>query len=716
MLIEGTTNEKRSSQIDIHTHSTHSDGTFEVLEILEQAEKLKLAILSITDHNSVGAYDDIQDKEVRQKFNGIILPGCEVTTTYNGEIIEVLGYGFDYEKFREELAKNTLSDRDRRLRKYKVSCITVDTLEKRGMKFRENFGEEIYKNPKQFYDTRNEAVMDAILREIKSFPENEKFFEGKENMEKVTAKEFVRQMIYNPKSKLFIDQTNLYPTLERVIEIIHNCGGIAFLAHLHVYSKTIEENLTNIVNKYELDGLECYYTTFSKEQIEDLKKFCKEKGLYMSGGSDFHGTRKQNHELGIGRGELYVPKEITEEWIKKLKVVYKSDENEIGENTMDKKFEIMPIELNTDTHNHTRGSDGRQTTFRAMLRAYNKGINTIAITDHDSVKGFRNLERDIYSVMGTIREDKSYDSSKILEMLENMHILKGTELITSYNGVIVEILGYNFDIEKMESEIANLKNTVKEKPYETLYKGFNKIIDDKGLKFDKTVLDEAYEKIKKEGKGGVVGPFYNELIKHEENKKLLKYIDENGEEKEADTLKLFINKHLYNKRSPLFVDMSNSRPTYKSTIEAIHRAGGQAFLAHAGRYKDKMPVEEYIDDMIAEGLDGLEVYYPDHTEEFRAFLLGKVKEHGIKASGGSDDHHSKKEGIQYETGKLAVPDVPETNWIHKTCKSGKDFLNESIEIAEAIKELRQLKELRSKRTKENNELDRHINEKQEISR
>ncbi len=505
--MEVVTNEKRSNQIDIHTHSTHSDGTFEVPQILEKAEELKLAILAITDHNSIGAYDDIQNKEIREKFKGTILPGCEVTTTYNGEIIEVLGYGFDYEKFREELAKNTLSDRDRRLRRYKVSCITVDTLEKRGMKFRKNFGEEIYKNPKQFYDTRNEAVMDAILREIKSFPENEKFFEGKENMEKVTAKEFVRKMIYNPKSKLFIDQTNLYPTLEKVIEIIHNSGGIAFLAHLHVYSKTIEENLTNIVDKYELDGLECYYTTFSKEQIENLKKFCKEKGLYMSGGSDFHGTRKQNHELGIGSGDLYVPKEIVEEWIDKLKVVYKSNENEIGENTMEEKFEIMPIELNTDAHNHTRGSDGRQTTFRTMLRAYNKGINTIAITDHDSVKGFRNLERDMYSVMGTIREDKSYDTSKILEMLENMHIIKGTELITSYNGVIIEVLGYNFDIEKMESEIANLKTTVKEKPYEALYKGFNKIIDEKGLKFDKTVLDEAYEKIKKEGKGGVVGPF-----------------------------------------------------------------------------------------------------------------------------------------------------------------------------------------------------------------
>ena len=383
---------------------------------------------------------------------------------------------------------------------------------------------------------------------------------------------------------------------------------------------------------------------------------------------------------------------------------------------MENKFEIMPIEVNSDNHNHTRGSDGRQRTFRAMLRAYNKGINVMAITDHDSVRGFRNLEEDMYSVMGTIKEDRAYDPSKVLEMLENMKILKGTELITSYNGVVIEVLGYNFDIEKMETEIANLKATIKEKPYEALYRGFNKIIDEEGLTFDKSVLDEAYERTKTEGKGGVAGPFFNELVKHEENKKILKYIDENGEEKEADSVKLFINKHLYNKKSPLFVDMSNTRPSYKDTIDAIHRAGGQAFLAHAGRYKDKMPVEEYIDDMIEEGLDGLEVYYPDHSYEFRKFLLEKVKEHGIKASGGSDDHHAKKEGEQYETGRVAVPDIPETRWISETTQNGKDFLNESIVVQEAIKELRELKELRRQKIQENNELDKLIQEKEEVSR
>ena len=379
------------------------------------------------------------------------------------------------------------------------------------------------------------------------------------------------------------------------------------------------------------------------------------------------------------------------------------------------KYEIMPVNVNADIHNHTRGSDGRQTSFRAMLRAYNEGMDTIAITDHDSVKGFRNFQKDLYSVMGTIKEDKSYNPTKILNMLENLKVLKGTELITSYNGVIVEILGYNFNIEKMEQEIEYLKTTVQQKPYEALYEGFKKIIAEKNIVFDTSVLDEAYRKIKEEGKGGVVGPFYNELASHEENKKLLKYTDENGNEKQADSLKLFINKHLYNKESELFVDMAKTRPSFKDTIDAIHRAGGQAFLAHAGRYKDKMPVENYIDDMIQEGLDGLEVYYPDHSYEFREFLLGKVREHGIKASGGSDDHHSMKEGIQYQTGRVAVPNIPETKWIEEDAESGKDFLKESIEVQEAIKELRQLKELHLQRTNDKG-LEKENQTKDETSR
>lgn len=314
-------NNKIVNIVDLHTHSVYSDGTYNVEEILNEAEKLNLALLSITDHNTVDAYYELEDKELRSKFNGKIIPGCEITTTYKGEIIEVLGYGFEYEKFREKLAENTLSERDRRLRKYKVSCLTVDTLYKRGVKFRDNFGDELYKNPRQFYDTRNEAIMDAILREIKSFPENVKYFNSIKEMLEMTTKEFVRDMIYNPKSEFYIDQSKLYPSLEKVLEIIHECGGLAFLAHLYVYSSSIEENLENIISNYNLDGCECFYTLFTDKQTEKIVKFCRYKKLYISGGSDFHGERKQNHNLGRGNGNLLVPIKIIEEWINKIKKV-----------------------------------------------------------------------------------------------------------------------------------------------------------------------------------------------------------------------------------------------------------------------------------------------------------------------------------------------------------------------------------------------------------
>lgn len=301
--------------VDMHSHTTYSDGTYSVEEILELAENRELAILSITDHNSVEGYWDVEDEKIRKKFKGKLVSGCEVTTTFNGEIIEVLGYNIDFKKFRELLAENTLTDRDKRLRKYKVSCMTVDTLNDLGVKFRENFGDEIFKNPRQFYDIKNEAVMDAILREIKSFEENAIWFGGIENMNNITTKDFVRNMVYNPKSEFYINQSKIYPSLEKVIQIIHECGGLAFLAHLYIYSDSVAENLDNIVENYNLDGLETYYTLFSEKQIDFLKEYTREHHLYRSGGSDFHGERKRNHDLGLGNGNLRIPKEIIEEWL-----------------------------------------------------------------------------------------------------------------------------------------------------------------------------------------------------------------------------------------------------------------------------------------------------------------------------------------------------------------------------------------------------------------
>ena len=71
------------------------------------------------------------------------------------------------------------------------------------------------------------------------------------------------------------------------------------------------------IKEYELDGLECFYTTFTEEQSNYLINLCKERQMYMSGGSDFHGTRKVNHNLGIGHDNLSIDETIIKSWINK---------------------------------------------------------------------------------------------------------------------------------------------------------------------------------------------------------------------------------------------------------------------------------------------------------------------------------------------------------------------------------------------------------------
>ena len=81
--------------IDMHTHTNHSDGSSTVENSLKKAEQLGLSIISISDHNTISAYDEIDKNNIRSLYNGEIVPGVEITTTYNGEVIEILGYGFD---------------------------------------------------------------------------------------------------------------------------------------------------------------------------------------------------------------------------------------------------------------------------------------------------------------------------------------------------------------------------------------------------------------------------------------------------------------------------------------------------------------------------------------------------------------------------------------------------------------------------------------------
>ena len=288
--------------IDIHTHTTYSDGTLTPEELLEEAQKKKLTIISITDHNTIGAYEELKNPNIRGKFKGMIIPGIEITTTYHGETIEVLGYNFNLDMMSELLKESVLTFEEKQIQEYNL-------IKKQYQKIGVIFDEENIK-----FNQKKESCRVSFWKEIKRHPENNCLF--LEEKSKEEASSFTRNEIYNPKSLLYVDESSLFPSLEKAIAMIHESGGLAFLAHTFAYSPNIANSLLDILGNYKLDGLECFYTTFTEEQSNYLVSLCKEKGLYMSGGSDFHGTRKINHNLGTGRGNLQMEEKIIESWAK----------------------------------------------------------------------------------------------------------------------------------------------------------------------------------------------------------------------------------------------------------------------------------------------------------------------------------------------------------------------------------------------------------------
>ena len=73
-------------------------------------------------------------------------------------------------------------------------------------------------------------------------------------------------------------------------------------------------------DKYEIDGIECYYNGFNEEQIKYIEDFAKKRGLLISGGSDFHGTKDRDNELGMCKlGTEFIPDDIINNWPNKRK-------------------------------------------------------------------------------------------------------------------------------------------------------------------------------------------------------------------------------------------------------------------------------------------------------------------------------------------------------------------------------------------------------------
>lgn len=284
--------------IDLHIHTNYSGGKSTLIEILKIAEERNISTIAITDNNTCIAYKELKQLPVRKYFSGRIIPGCEFSTIVNNVPIELIGYNINTELAQNKISELYLLEEDYNI--YETNLIIAKCIEK-GLRI------DVC-NIK--YDAHKEKGKKAVFEEIRRHPENRKFIseEAWNN-----ARTFLLTYTSNPNSDFFVDFSGLVPSYKQVVKLIKQCGGKVFMPHIFKYNENSKSVLETLVKERMLDGIEGYYPYYSQEQQQFALEFAQKHNLYISGGSDSHGT--PDSEIGIGKGNLNVPEEIIFPWI-----------------------------------------------------------------------------------------------------------------------------------------------------------------------------------------------------------------------------------------------------------------------------------------------------------------------------------------------------------------------------------------------------------------
>lgn len=265
--------------IDLHVHTTASDGTCAPAEIIALAAETGLAAVAITDHDTAEGYAGAA--EVGRAAGIEVVPGIEISTRYFGAV-HILGYYID--PLSPELRPVldwVVQDRDERNRKM-AELMAADGLPVSYEQMHERFGTVVGRP--HFAQILVELGLAGSVQEAfdRYVEKGRKYYIGRH-----------------------------FLSIERSVEIIRLAGGVPVLAHPFQY-RLDDAQLRELIEhcmESGLRGIECRYTGYSAEQTAYLCALAREYGLLTTGGSDFHGSNKPHIRLGLGDGTLCVPYE-----------------------------------------------------------------------------------------------------------------------------------------------------------------------------------------------------------------------------------------------------------------------------------------------------------------------------------------------------------------------------------------------------------------------
>ena len=269
--------------IDLHTHSTKSDGSYTPSELIYYADKLGLYAIALTDHDNIDGLIDAYEtaKNLEIKF----IPGIELSCDFESEL-HIVGLNIDYKNKDLISACEKFKD-DRRKRNFS----TIKKL--------------------------NDIGLDITLEEAKKYCPGDAL--GRAHIAKVLVEKGYATDVKDAFKKYLGKGKAGYSNEYRIscsdaISLIKNSGGTAILAHCHYLNMDNDTFISFVKTLKEagLDGLEGYYTEYTEEQSKFYREVAKKLNLKVSGGSDFHGNMKPLVNLGTGFGNLKIEKELLE--------------------------------------------------------------------------------------------------------------------------------------------------------------------------------------------------------------------------------------------------------------------------------------------------------------------------------------------------------------------------------------------------------------------
>ncbi len=264
--------------IDLHTHSTFSDGTLSPEELLELADRCNLAALALTDHDTVAGIPDFLNAAAQREMP--ILAGIEISAWYGEESLHILGYGIDHQdhKFLAALAEIQAARHQRNL-------TILEKLEGLGIKM---------------------SHANIVGRDNGQV--------GRPHI----ARELIRLGVVNDMHSAFVRYLRrgaaAYVESLRIhafdaVRLIAAGGGAPVLAHPAVLDSTLRglPKLLPELRRAGLAGLEVYYPAHTRNQHRQLQQLALEHKLIATGGTDFHGGANNGVTLGGSHHSVRVP-------------------------------------------------------------------------------------------------------------------------------------------------------------------------------------------------------------------------------------------------------------------------------------------------------------------------------------------------------------------------------------------------------------------------